>query len=156
MIAARRIRAARGFMLVELMVVISLLAVFALVATKVLVLSINVPHEVGKKRDAIVRFDSVVTRLRDDVWTASAIQSPDPRTLEIHSNTGPAITWKIEENGIRRMTPDSPAGQHWSLTEKLQFTAEGPAVTLTVNDDPDTVGKIQMLSQRMLLAEAAR
>jgi prepilin-type N-terminal cleavage/methylation domain-containing protein len=154
--SAYRKRVARGFMLIEIMVAISLLAVFALIATKLLVLGIKVPHEVGEQRDAIVRFDSVVTRLRDDVWQARSIKSPDEKTLEIQTDSSGAVTWRIEAGAVLRTGADAKQTQRWELKEKLGFSGDGAGMVLNVAENAGRTGKIQMLSERMLLESGAQ
>ncbi|MDB5172814.1 MAG: hypothetical protein JWN51_1587 [Phycisphaerales bacterium] len=143
----------RGFMLVEMMIVISILAVFGVAAARVMHLCLRVPQQAAQSQSAFERFDVAVNRLRQDVWAARSLRCPDDTTLEIGAG-GPAVVWHVESDGALSRTvtekgEPSPSVRRWESREQIRFTADGPTLTLTVLQDAETT-RTEMVSQRLL------
>ena len=141
----------RGFMLIEMMLVLSLLAIFAVAATRLTVLCIRVPKQVGQKRDQIVRFDRAMARLQQDLWRASSVRCMDNHTLQLQSPGQPDVTWKAQGDQISRSMTDSSRAEQWSLGAEFSFSARPAGVEIDVRERNGTIDQIEMTSQAMLL-----
>jgi len=151
-----RAKRSRAFILFEMMFVLSLLAVFGLVAVKLMVLSLNVPKQAAERHNRVLRFDSLVTRLREDAWAARSMSTPDDRTLKLEFNDGPAVTWKVSDEKVERTADDSKTSQRWELDEKVTFNVQPPVISLNVKEMAGEQGTLRIVSQRMMLEEAHR
>ncbi len=146
----RRSKRAKAFILFEMMFVLALLAVFGLVAVKLMVLSLNVPRQAADRHNRVLRFDSLVTRLREDAWAARSMSSPDDRTLRVEFDNGPAVTWKVSDEKVER-TAENSKSQKWELDEKVTFNVQPPVISLNVKERPSEQGTLRIVSQRMML-----
>jgi len=147
----RRQHSPAGFILFELMFVLLLLTLFSLGAIQLVALSLKVPKQAAERHNQVLSFDSLVTRLREDAWSARTIVAPDERTLKLEFDDGPAITWKVEDGRVERTIVDSKASQKWELDQQLSFAMDGPILLLNVKEKSGDPGTIRMSSQRMLL-----
>jgi Tfp pilus assembly protein PilV len=151
-----RPRKPAGFILFELMFVLLLLTLFSLGAIQLVGLSLKVPKQAGERHNQVLRFDAMVTRLREDVWSARSIVAPDERTLKLESDDSPAITWKVEDGRVERAVADSNASQKWELDQQFRFVADRSTLLLNVKEKTGEPGTIRMSSQRMLLEGGRR
>ena len=147
----RRRHKAAGFILFELMFVLLLLTLFSLGAIQLVALSLKVPKQAADRHNQVLRFDSLVTRLREDVWSARSVLAPDERTLKIAFVDGPAITWKVDNGRVQRSIADSNLSQKWEMDQQLSFAVDPPIVSLNVKEKTGEPGTIRLSSQRMLL-----
>lgn len=147
----KKLRLHRGFMLIEMMLVLSLLAIFALAATRLMVLCIRVPKQVGQKRDQIVRFDLAMGRLRQDIWRASALRCIDVHTLQIQSPGDPDVTWEARNGQISRSAGNSSIKEQWSLGADVSFVSRSAGAEVDIREPTGALDQINMSSQAMLL-----
>lgn len=151
-----RRRRGRGFMFIEMMIAISILIVFAVVAVRLTHLCLTVPQKAAEAQSAFERFDIAVERLRQDVWAAGALRCPDDKTLEIGAGKDPAVVWRVEADGTLSRTarqPDdaqqTPSVRRWEARQQIRFAAQGATCTLAVTQDAETA-RTEMISQRLL------
>jgi|GEM_PF-4308289 len=147
----KKLRAHRGFMLIEMMIVLSLLAIFAVAATRLMVLCIRVPKQVGQKRDQIVRFDLAMGRLRQDIWRASTLRCIDAHTLQIQSPGDPEVTWEAYDGQISRSAAHSSTKEQWNLGADVSFVSRSAGVEVDIQEPTGVLDQIDMSSQAMLL-----
>lgn len=147
----KKLRSHRGFMLIEMMIVLSLLAIFAVAATRLMVLCIRVPKQVGQKRDQIVRFDLAMGRLRQDIWRANSLRCMDAHTLQIQSPGLPDVIWKSETGQISRSSAISSQKEQWTLGADVSFTARSAGAEVDIREPTGAIDQIDMASQTMLL-----
>ncbi|HWE96853.1 MAG TPA: prepilin-type N-terminal cleavage/methylation domain-containing protein [Tepidisphaeraceae bacterium] len=148
----------RGLVLIELMIVLSILMVFGVVAVRVTHVCLTVPQKAAEARSAFERFDFAVGSLRLDIWAADGLHCPDDKTLEIGAGKTPAIVWRVESGGVLTRTAatsegagQTPSVRRWDTGRQIQFAANGPTVTLSAKQDVETA-RTELMSQRMLLA----
>ena len=147
----KKLRSHRGFMLIEMMIVLSLLAIFAVAATQLMVLCIRVPKQVGQKRDQIVRFDLAMGRLRQDIWRANSLRCIDAHTLQIQSPGDQDVSWEARNGQISRSAGHSSTKERWSLGADVSFVSRPSGAEVDVREPTGALDQIDMSSQAMLL-----
>lgn len=141
----------RGFMLIEMMIVLSLLTIFAVAATRLMVLCIRVPKQVGQKRDQIVRFDLAMGRLRQDIWRANSLRCVDAHRLQIQSPGDPDVTWEVRNGQISRSAAHSSTQEQWNLGAEVSFISRSAGAEVDIREPTGAIDQIDMSSQAMLL-----
>lgn len=136
----RRSLRPRGLLLYELMLGLTILATFAAVATYVMRSSLRVARRADEAVERGSRFDAATEQLRRDVWGASVLATPDPRTVRIERAGGPPITWTLGDAGTLVRTADGePTPREWAgVVEGVSFEAAGPMLVLI--EPPDFRG----------------
>ena len=155
----------RGFLLIELLFTIGLIAVFAAVAFPVARWSIRALTDPSPT--AAARLDNAVDALRHDVWQATTLAAPSPHELALAGPGGRSVTWHVGPGGVmRRMErpPSAPAGRSpndsparpakWpGVFPDATVAVDGTAVRLTIPDARGYRGGVIVLpGQAALLA----
>jgi type II secretory pathway pseudopilin PulG len=138
----RRTLRPRGLLLYELMLGLTMMATFAAAATYVLRSSLRVAQRADQAVERGWRFDAATTQLRSDVWNASAVSTPDARTVRIERFGEPPVAWTVGDGGtLTRAVGDAdPEPREWAATaEGVSFESSGPATLLLV-EPPDFRG----------------
>jgi hypothetical protein len=160
-------RQCRGFGIIMMLVMISLLAVFAVVATRLIGTTLGLYREAGRI-DAEARWtDAAIRQLRADAWSANRITAQGTKTLTIDAGGGAgAVAWRVDPDGALVRTAPGAGGaagapgatgdaQRWpEIGARLSFEWDGAALTVRGADrGADRAGGIRMISQ-VKLAEA--
>jgi type II secretory pathway pseudopilin PulG len=126
----------RGFLLVNILVVLMLLGAFMLAATRVFRLSILSTQSASREQERALRLEQAMRALRADVWQASAVQSVQPNQLQLTTGDSP-VRWDIDGEGnlTRSAGKDS---QSWS-TLNMTFSGDGRAILVKRKDEPIAV-----------------
>ncbi len=106
----------RGYMLMELVVYVALLAMFTLIASKLFITCMRLAQDTRKTQDAIWRFDGAIRQLRQDVWSSNHIKSQNKESVLLEQPNGPAIHWYVDEDKtlVRRVEKEpAPLPQRW-------------------------------------------
>lgn len=142
-----------GFTLLEIIVVIGLVAVVGLVSTQVFVATLRVWKTSAREQATQSRFDLAVGQLRRDVWSASAIESPNPASLEIQNPAG-LIHWTADpQHGLRRSSDRPEDLRQWPELGRMKFKAEGPMLNIRLEPTHEEAGgQMVLVSQSMMLA----
>lgn len=139
-----------AFTLVELVLTIALLAVFAAVLTPVLhgtIRTLTAPPPAA----AAARLDAAVDALRRDVWSAVTLAAASPHELTVTGPAGRAVTWHVGP-GPRLDRVDGPASQHWpDRFPDATVAIDGAAVRLTLADAPGFGGGTVILTDQLAL-----
>jgi type II secretory pathway component PulJ len=133
--------ARRGFVLWEVLIALALLMIFFAATTHLLRASMQIPYRANQADALASRFDVALTTLRADVWGASAVtaEGADGHAIRIERADGPAVTWKIGDDGAFKRSSAQQQGQDWADVAKgLKFEVEGPLVLLV--EPPDAHG----------------
>jgi prepilin-type N-terminal cleavage/methylation domain-containing protein len=138
----------RGFSLIELMVYIVLMAVFASVLIPFCHRVLITMHDSQKVTIDDARLDQAMNDLRRDVWGAAAMQSPDARSLVLRSAEGRSTTWSFAAAGTASRVTSPKSRQDWAeLPPGITLSVNGALVTVIVPDHPHTRGgTITMIS----------
>ena len=128
----RHLRRRRGVFLIEMMVVVSIMAVVALLAAQIMTISFKMEREARLHEALVGRIDNAVDRMRRDVWSAKAVRATDT-TLQLDTPDG-TISWEMSADGtLKRTRPginDGAAGQ-WKEFPAFHFsTGTGAGASL--------------------------
>jgi hypothetical protein len=136
----------RGFLLVELLLTLILLAAFAAIATPVLRWSIRTL--VAPPPAAVAgRLDAAVGSLRRDVWGAVNLAAPSPHELQLTTADGRTVRWHVGPGELLQR-----GEQHWSgLFPDAAVAIDGAAVRLTLADRPGFRGGVTVLPSEATL-----
>lgn len=147
----------RGFMLVELMVVVGLVAFVGLVSMQLFRATLRTWSASANEQAVQSRFDLAIGQLRRDVWSATSIELADPTSISIHDPTE-TVHWTADASGGLSRNSGHPAdARHWPNLGGIRFEMRGP--TLTVHLAPtheEAGGDLVLMSQTMLLAGGSR
>jgi Tfp pilus assembly protein PilX len=131
-----RLHRRRGFLLVNVLVVLMLLGAFTLAATRVFRLSILSTQSASWEQERSLRLEQALRMLRADVWQASAVKSVQPNQLQL-TTADLAVQWKIDADGNLTRTAGKDA-QSWA-TLNLTFSGDGRAILVKRKDQPIAV-----------------
>lgn len=140
-----------GFVLIEILVVLGMVAFVSIVATRLFRATLRTWRESAQSQSAQFRFDQAVGQFRRDVWAATSIETPNDRET-ILQTPGGRIEWHaIDPAGLARST--TADHRRWEGLGNLTFTPRGPTLIVRLKPDPQEAGGDMVLaSQPMLLA----
>lgn len=145
-----------GYSLIEIVFVLTLLAIFAAIANKLFVLSFFVKNDALYAGQSIAQNDAVIRLLRTDVWSASAIGSDSPDQAMIQMSDGSVIRWKLHVTTIDDETEshlmrteirdgvEIPSDPLWA-PPGIGFEADGIGLRLTTETDTIRLTPIKYL-----------
>ena len=153
MVQRRRARR-RAFAIAVMMLAVTLLAVFAVVATRLITSTMTLYREAATIDTEARVMDSALRQLREDLWGASRVDVSSPGTITIAGAAGGRVAWQAQADGalVRSAaaaggTPGAP--QRWAgIGARLSFEWDG--VTLLVRGadrGSDRAGGVRMTSQ---------
>lgn len=148
-------RALRGFVLIEMLIVLGLLAIVALMAGQLFRVTGQISRESAQRQIREAQLDQAVQQLRADVWRASAIQIPDLHSVRLRTPDGQEIEWDMTSTLSRKsfaLLTDQGERQWTDLGADLNFAARGPSLVISVSRGPEVDGEIVLVSQSMLLS----
>jgi prepilin-type N-terminal cleavage/methylation domain-containing protein len=137
-----------GMTIVELLLAIGVLGVFALAATQLFYATFRISHATAQQQDAAGSFDSALSVLRGDAWTATEITAPDPKTAKLGK-----VTWTIHETTLTRDAGDGSHPRTWPMPKGLTFASDGVSLVLHVPAARgERGGDIKMVSEPLTLS----
>ncbi|HEY2584792.1 MAG TPA: type II secretion system protein [Tepidisphaeraceae bacterium] len=148
----------RGFTLLELIVVLGLVAFVSIIATNLFRATLRTWRESAAAQQAQGRFDQAIGQFRRDVWSATSMELPNPRTAILQTPEG-RVEWDaIDPAGLARVAAADPADhRRWEGLGDLTFSARGPTLVVRVKPSPQEAGgEMVLTSQPMLLAGRSR
>ena len=89
----RRTRRRGGFMLVNMLITIGLLAAFSVVAVRVFRLSMQTVERSAREQEILIREGQAMGVMREDVWGAAKVEA-EAKRLRIAD-----VEWRTEGNG---------------------------------------------------------
>jgi prepilin-type N-terminal cleavage/methylation domain-containing protein len=129
--ARRDLGRRRAFTLPEVLISLGLAAVFSLVSVQLLVMTMKVTSAAARSTEAAARLDTVLGRLRSDVWEASALDAAGT-TAEVRFPDGSAVTWRVEPDGSVSRTPlERPRADDAGSETKSSATAPSTTAPAT-------------------------
>ena len=146
----------RGFLLIEVLGYLAIMAVVALLVTDMINTSFTMAKEARERDTLIHRVDSALDALRRDVWHAASIQAAGDQVTLV--SPGTTITWRMESGG--QLTRTAPAGAPekttWIQMPAFSFAAAGPALQVDVTSGSGATRREQatLPSQQMLAGGA--
>jgi len=113
----------RAFLFLNMMVVLGLIAAFAVMAEHIARLSLQTLNKTGVEQDELIRIERALFQLREDVWNASSVEAIDKEHVRVTSDRGIAIDWQTVLPGDLTRT-EKGEEQHWADL-KLSFERQG-------------------------------
>jgi type II secretory pathway pseudopilin PulG len=143
-----------GFVLIEILVVLGMVAFVSIVATRLFRATLRTWRESAQSQSAQFRFDQAVGQLRRDVWSATSIEAPNPQDTILQTPEGRVEWHAVDPAGLARSTPADPADhRRWEGLGNLTFATRGPTLVVRVKPSPqDAGGEMVLASQQLLLA----
>ena len=117
-----RARRLRGFMIVQMLVVLGLMGAFVIVAERVFRLSMQTSTRAATEQEDLLRLERAMTQMRADVWRAGKIEV-DKSSVHV-SGDGLDATWKTLADGNLRRS-EGKDEQRWTGLG-LEFERQGP------------------------------
>jgi prepilin-type N-terminal cleavage/methylation domain-containing protein len=132
-------RSPRGFSLVEVLITVSLLGVFMLLAYRLLGATFEFQVATREANNHTARLDDAIRRLRDDVITSKSIVSPNDSAVNI---VGPqSIEWRFNQGRLTRKFADHV--NSWELNQPVHFKLDGSVLLVAVDSDqPIAMGRL--------------
>ncbi|HZZ43170.1 MAG TPA: prepilin-type N-terminal cleavage/methylation domain-containing protein [Tepidisphaeraceae bacterium] len=125
----------RAFTLIEMMMVLSLLTTFFLLSAKLFTSLFRQVRDTSAAQNDTASFDSALTQLRADIWSADSLQTDGPTLLITHASQ--TIAWSaITPTSFTRT--DLASSRHWPLPANTHLSFSLPTPTLLdlhLNDD---------------------
>lgn len=146
-------------MLVEMLIVIGMLAVVALVAGQLFRVINQAQRESGAQQMQEAQLDQAIRQLRTDVWRASSIEVRGSDAVRLILPNGQEIDWEAGEMLTRKsLSPaeDEPQRQWKDLGATLSFRLRGAGVVVDVSREHKPEGRVELISQSMLLSGRSR
>ena len=144
----------RGFMMIELLVSIVLLSVFALVATRLFTWATRVTAEAPAAEGQILLFDSMLGQLRADAWSSPRIRTSGDRNIDLDDG---AIRWAVQEDGCVTRTAGADTRAWRDVGQRVRFEPVDAGVIVRVLDRHGSVSDRILLSSEVgLLRRAMR
>jgi hypothetical protein len=149
-----------AFTVLEMLLVLSLMMTISLLATRLFRSTLHLTRHAGEAAAIIARFDSALDVLRADVWSASAIDTPDARSVRLAHPDGAVITWRYAAPGrlVRVVTaPHAPeARRTWThLDLAMTFGVQEGTLAIRVPDTPAHSGGESRFFSQLLRAKGA-
>jgi type II secretory pathway pseudopilin PulG len=141
-----------GFWLLELLFVIGLLAIVALIATKLFGATIRLGHDTAETQNHAATLESLSTVLRSDMWGSTKFDLADEgRGVTIKLPGERTIAWSIADETLTRREKDGPP-RRWAIAKETVFAADGPLLVLRL---PAGGGEARFASEVQLIARLA-
>jgi type II secretory pathway component PulJ len=118
----------RGFVLVNVIIVIGLLGAFAVVATHVFRLAIRTSSAAAVDQDERTRLEQALGVLRRDAWEAKALEIPEMSKAVLAGAGKRPIVWTTQKDGAVVRTVDAEERRWKGLN--LSFEREGRLVVV--------------------------
>ncbi len=150
----------QGWSLMELMLVLILLSVFSLIATRLYMQCFDVRAKALSSDNQAVMTDAMVNLLRADSWGAVSIDQIDTRNVRLTYPDGSAIDWKVYEQDFdgqpqtcitRTVVRDggTEPGNPKPAPDGLTFKTVGSVLYLIAGDDRVRLGSVRHLLERI-------
>jgi len=148
----------QGFTLLEVMLSLILMTMFAAVGTRLFTESMRIWKQSSDRQDDLARFDQAIAMFRADVWKATSLESNSSSQLICRSSADHQVKWSVADDGSLLRTEsngsETPAERSW--------TGMGRGVTLTVKGNTaefvpsvDSV-PIRLRAETLMLMEDGR
>ncbi len=112
--------------------VLAIMGVASLLATRLFTGSMRVIRTAPVAQDHFSAVDRLTASLRRDVWSASAIESPDAHSLLLTEPEHATVRWQFEPSGVVRSVSD--VDQRWPLDVELSIECKGETAMLKSPD----------------------
>ena len=146
---------AHGFVMVEMLVVIGMLAAVGLVAGQLFRVTMQVQRESAWQQIHESQLDQSLRQLRTDVWRASSIEVRRSDAVRLNMSNGQEIDWEAGSSLVRKSLAlaEDQSEQRWNdLGVTLAFTPHAAGIVVEVSRGRESAGRMILISQPMLLS----
>lgn len=149
----------RGFVLIEMLAVLALLAAFGIVSAKLFTSLMRQMRTTAAAQSVAGRLDSALSTLRTDVWSATQLQAQD--TTLILTTGAHTVTWLADDKGNLSRTetgaaPVTSDTRRWdNLPARLSFAVNGTVVSVHVTESDGHSDTLPLLSEAATLQSGA-
>jgi type II secretory pathway pseudopilin PulG len=150
----------RGFTLLEMTIIVALLAVFSLMASRLFMSTVKTATQASETESAMSRFDLILDQLRRDVWNAQSMTVTGDRALTIE-NQQTTITWASPRGAgalvrtVATASGDKNEYRFKNVAPDVTFSAEGASVIVAVTE-ADKHAQARMVLQKQWLEAVNR
>lgn len=138
-----------GFLLIEIIIAMALLTVFALLATRLFVSSMRSIEQSGEQINLVIRFDGMLRALRGDIWSGTSIGRVTHNALIVQTRDAGDVRWTIDPDGrITRSTDHEAPRSFPPAAPGAHFAQIGGVVALVVGDEPIVMPNLKELSRQ--------
>ena len=146
---SKSIRHPRAFTMVEMLLALILIGVFALSATKLFSATMKLSRNTAAAQNTAASFNSALAALRADVWRARKIETLD-RGIVILTLADMQVQWSIDEQIMR--SKESGDQRVWEPPTGTSLHADATKVILRVPPTTQAAGgEIWVASQPLLI-----
>jgi hypothetical protein len=96
----------------------------------------------NEQQTSEAKIDSMIGRLRSDVWGCSSIKVESDHEVRI----GEGVVWKLVEKGQIQRTGEGATRQWNDLSKGLRFESDGSTLWIKSSEGPE----VRLVSQVML------
>jgi prepilin-type N-terminal cleavage/methylation domain-containing protein len=137
----------RGFTINEILISLAILTVAMAVAGELFGSAVNLWRQTAAFSNQATKTDSVLQRLRQDVWGCDQIVVPDARTARLHNSRGNWIVWTLGSDGTAdRKDEASSNWQCQSVCAGWNLRRDGDCLVVT-DSARDSAGTVYLISQ---------
>lgn len=157
-------RSTRGFSMILMLVTITLLGIFAVVSTRLIVATLRLYDEAGRAEGAAMMAEAALANLRRDVWGARRIDADGARSLTVETSDKTTVAWRVDADGtlVRKTSGATPgatpaaAPRRWAeLGKRIAFESDGATVTVRgLDNGADRAGGLRLTSRVLAAAKA--
>ena len=125
-----------AFTIIELILTLTMLSVFSLLSAKLFTSTIVVARNSRQAQSMLLRHDSIVHRLRHDMWNAESLSVNDPHTATIRQPGKQQITWRRSDatdvlSRTLKVGQEILDHQQWTgLDMRLSFAKDGSTLII--------------------------
>ena len=149
-------RSRRGFTLLMLLLVLSMLGVGALLATRLFQVALRTTVATQDAHTRALRFDNMLNQLRRDVWSAGGIKAVDAQTLDLQ-HAGSAVRWQLHADATVTRDAKGEPLHRWPLGKvALRFEPKPAGLSMHVREDKAGSEQSIALVSQLLLAGGSR
>ena len=148
----------RGYLLIEMIVIVAIMSIAIFVEVKLYRASISVIRSEPEAQKHLLASNRLNYLMHDDIWGAQTMNVNAFDALTLQSSASRIITWTFDDGQISRSDSAVPgdAGTQRILTAaKVSARVDGNEVIIRVSQDGKPVSEQRYWSQ-LLLAEARR
>jgi prepilin-type N-terminal cleavage/methylation domain-containing protein len=120
----------RGFTLVEILLAISLLGAFMLIASRVLEENFHVDSDLAMAQNTSARFDHAVRAMRDDVLHSVSIELSGAHMIRLKSSEQQTIEWTADHDSLSRKATGQTST--WHVGQPMSITLDQAVVLLCI------------------------
>jgi type II secretory pathway component PulJ len=121
----------RGFALVDMLLAISLMGVFSLLAYRLVNGNIHIAAQTALADSNALRFYGAVRVLREDVFQSTALEMPEANLLRIHGPGNTLIDWREDHDGLIRSRGRDK--NDWKMDQPVNLKLDGSIVLIWAN-----------------------